>query len=294
MYGPKVSIPSPQDSHLPFHFRSQQMSTHLLSSSLDGAWANRTTNGWLQLWGADTQQFATHCQGKKHKASIAPPLKAKRQLPMTQFFSAAAALAPPANDDAPPLGEIEGEDGVATSTGADGSALALGANWKCTGVLPLCVPNANALCGQYPVMRHAHKKVHWRYVDGMRTVSVNPPCSGVAPVSEPGEKLPCAEVAQVAAAAAAVQSALQVAVPAPATVAAVAAKTEPKRRHQQRRAPSEQQLPRAVTATATARPQPKSSQLAASARSGQPLPKVGRALCVLLDPLHDRVPISIM
>ena len=67
----------------------------------------------LHLWGADTQQFATHCQGKKHKASIARPLKAKRQLPMT-----------------PPPGEIEGEDEVGTSPGADGSALALGADWK--------------------------------------------------------------------------------------------------------------------------------------------------------------------
>ena len=117
VYRPTVSIPSPQDSHLPFHFRSHQMPTHLLSSSLGAAWANRTTNGWncicgerlSILAGPHTQQFATHCQGKKHKAVIAPPLKAKRQLPMTQFFSAAAAPAPPADDDLPPPGEIEGE-----------------------------------------------------------------------------------------------------------------------------------------------------------------------------------------
>ena len=57
----------------------------------------------LQLWGADTEQFATHYRGKKHKASIAPPFKAKRQMPMTQFFSDAAARAPPTDDDAPPL-----------------------------------------------------------------------------------------------------------------------------------------------------------------------------------------------
>ena len=146
---------------------------------------------WLELhlWGADTQQFATHCQGKKRKASIAPPLKAKRQLPMTQFFSAAAAPTPPADDDAPPAGEIGGEDEVATSPGADGSALALGADWKCTEALPFGVPNANALRGQYPVMRYAHEKVHWRYVDGMGTVSMNPPCTKVAPVGESGEKL---------------------------------------------------------------------------------------------------------
>ena len=136
--GPTVSIPSPQDSHLPFHFRSQQMSTHLLSSSLDATWANRTTNGWncicgerLSIFaGPHTQQFATHCQGKKHKVGIAPPSKAKRQLPMTQFFSAAAAPAPPADDDVPPPGEIEGEDELATSPEADGSALALGADLR--------------------------------------------------------------------------------------------------------------------------------------------------------------------
>ena len=72
------------------------------------------------------------------------------------------------------------------------------------------MPNANALHGQYPVMRHAHEKVNWRSVDSMGTVSMNPPCTGVARVGESGEKLPCAEVAQVAVAAAAVQSALQV------------------------------------------------------------------------------------
>ena len=152
------------------------MSSHLLSSSLDVAWANRTTNGWncicgeqlSILAGPDTQQFATHCQGKKHKAGIAPPLKPKRQLPMTQFFSAADAPAPAADANAPPLREIDGEDKVATSTPeADGSALARGADWKCIGAVPLGVPNANALRGQYPVIRHAHKKVHWRYVDGM-------------------------------------------------------------------------------------------------------------------------------
>ena len=106
----------------------------------------------LHLWGADTQQFATHCQGKKHKATIAPPLKAKRQLPMTQFFSAAAAPAPPADDDAPPPREIEGEDEVATSPGADGSP----ADWKCAGALLVGVPNANALRGQYPVSLSIH------------------------------------------------------------------------------------------------------------------------------------------
>ena len=65
---------------------------------------------WLELhlWGAGTQQFVTHCQGKKHKASIAPPLKAKRQLPMTQFFSAAVAPAPLADNDVPPPGELKG------------------------------------------------------------------------------------------------------------------------------------------------------------------------------------------
>ena len=100
-----------------------------------------------------------------------------------------------------PLLERLREDEVATIPGANGSALALGVDWKCTGALPLGVPNANALRGQYPVMRHAHEKGPWRYVDGMGMVSMNP---GVALVGESGKKLPCAEVAQVAVAAAAV------------------------------------------------------------------------------------------
>ena len=108
-------------------------------------------------------------------------------MPISQFFSAALALAPPVDDDAPPLGEIEGEDEVATSPEADSSALAVGADWKCTRALPLGVPKADALRGQYPVMQHAHEKVHWRYVDGMGTVSMDPLCIGVARDGESGE-----------------------------------------------------------------------------------------------------------
>ena len=35
-------------------------------------------------------------------------------------------------------------------------------------------PNANALRGRWPVMQHAHEKVHWMYVDGMGIVSLDP------------------------------------------------------------------------------------------------------------------------
>ena len=116
----------------------------------------KTTNGWncicgervSILAGPGTQQFATHCQSKNHKAGIAPPLKPKRQLPMTQFFFAAAPLAPATDAAAPPHREIDGEHEVATSTlEVQGSALALGADWKGTGALPLRVPNAGTLCG---------------------------------------------------------------------------------------------------------------------------------------------------
>ena len=66
-----------------------------------------------------------------------------------------------------------------------------------TGSPALGVPTANALRGQYPVMWHAHKKVHWRYVDGMGTVSMDPPCTGVAQVGDSGEKFPCAPCYEV-------------------------------------------------------------------------------------------------
>ena len=247
------------------------MSTHLLSSSLDGAWANRATNGRnCSLWEADTQQFATHYRGKKHKASIALALKAKRQMPMTQFFSAAAAPAPPTDDDAPPPGDIEAEHGVSTSPGADGSALALGADWNCTGALPLGVPNANALRGQYPVMRHAHEKVHWRYFNGMGTVSVNPPCTGVAPVGESGEKLPCSS-SSGRSSVNTTSSSTSISNSTSGSGTSPAKKKAPAKRGTKR-----DQLRRAAIAIAITRAQPKSSQFAASARSRQQLPKLGR------------------
>ena len=74
------------------------MSSSSLSSPLNIAWANRTVDGWncicgeriSVLAGPDTQQFAAHCEGRKHRAGTAPPLKPKRQLAVTRFFSAAA------------------------------------------------------------------------------------------------------------------------------------------------------------------------------------------------------------
>ena len=68
---------------------------------------------------------------------------------------------------------------------------------KCKGALLLGVPNANALRGKYPIMRHAHEKVHWRYVDGMGVQSVDPPCTGAARIGDSGEQLPCVPCAAV-------------------------------------------------------------------------------------------------
>ena len=59
------------------------------------------------------------------------------------------------------------------------------------GALPLGIPNANALRGKYPIMRHAHEKVHFRYVGGMGVQSVDPPCTRVARIGDSGEQLPC-------------------------------------------------------------------------------------------------------
>ena len=83
------------------------MSSSSLSSPLNIAWANRTMDGWncicgerlSVLAGPDTQQFAAHCRGRKHRAGTAPPLKPKRQLAVTQFFSAAP---PPVAEEVPP------------------------------------------------------------------------------------------------------------------------------------------------------------------------------------------------
>ena len=141
------------------------MSSSSLSSPLNIAWANRTMDGWncicgerlSVLAGPDTQQFAAHCRGRKHRAGT-PPLKPKRQLAVTQFFSAAP---PPVAEEVPPPIESDGEDEVAASDPeTQGAAPPPTINDKCMGALPLGIPNANALRGKYPMMRHAYEKVH--------------------------------------------------------------------------------------------------------------------------------------
>ena len=173
------------------------MASSSLFSPLNIAWANRTVRGWncicwerlLVLAGSDTQQFAAHCQGHNHRASTAPPLKPKRQLAVTQFFSAAP---PRVAEEVPTPIESDGEDEVVTNDPeTQGTAPPPTINDKCMGALPLGIPNANALRGKYPVMRHAYEKVHWRYVDGMGIVSLDPPCTRKARFSDSGEKLPC-------------------------------------------------------------------------------------------------------
>ena len=57
------------------------------------------------------------------------------------------------------------------------------------------MPNRVALRGRYPLTRHAYEKVHWIYVDGMGTKSLDPPCTRVGEVGESGEQLPCAPCA---------------------------------------------------------------------------------------------------
>ena len=146
--------------------------------------------------GPDTQNFAIHCQGKKHRAGIYTPQKPQRQLAMAQFFSAAPAQASEAND--PPPHDSDLENDIETSAiESQSSSLPLSLVMKCKGALPLGVPNANALRGKYPIMRHAHEKVHWRYVDGMGVQSVDPPCTGAARIGDSGEQLPCVPCAAV-------------------------------------------------------------------------------------------------
>ena len=61
---------------------------------------------------------------------------------------------------------------------------------KCMGVLPFGVSSALVLRGCYPLMRHAHEKVHWFYVDGVGCFSRDPPCTREARVDESGNPLP--------------------------------------------------------------------------------------------------------
>ena len=140
----------------------RDMASYFLSSPLNIAWANRTVDGWNYicverlsvLAGSDTQQFAAHCQGRKHRASTAPPLKPKRQLAVTQFFSAAP---PQVAEEVPLPIESNGEDEVvANDAETKGTAPPPTINDKCMGALL----NANALRGKYPVIRHAYDKVH--------------------------------------------------------------------------------------------------------------------------------------
>ena len=110
------------------------------------------------LVGPDTQNFAIHCQGKKHQAGISIPQKPQRQLAMVQFFSAAPAQASEANE--PPPHDSDREDDIETSAiESQSSSLPLSLVMKCKGALPLGVPNANALRSKYQIMRHAHEKV---------------------------------------------------------------------------------------------------------------------------------------
>ena len=118
-----------------------------------------------------------------------PPLKPKHQLAVAQFFSAAS---PRVAEEVPPPIESDGEDEVAANDPeTQGTAPPPTINDKCMGAPPLGTPNANALRGKYPVMRHAYEKVHSRYVDGMGIVSLDPPCTGKARFGDSGEKLPC-------------------------------------------------------------------------------------------------------
>ena len=92
----------------------------------------------------------------------------------------------------PPLIESDGEDEVAANDlETQGAGPPLASDDKCIGTLPLDIPNSNGLHGKYPVMRHAYEKVHWRYVDGMRIVSLDPPCTRKAHFGASSEKLPC-------------------------------------------------------------------------------------------------------
>jgi hypothetical protein len=61
----------------------------------------------------------------------------------------------------------------------------------CPGILPFGFGSAADLRKSYPLLRHGHEKVPWRYVDGIGLFATDPICSGSGIAQSDGSMQPC-------------------------------------------------------------------------------------------------------
>ena len=154
------------------HFCCSHFSqTFCMSSAINIAWGKRDAHGWacpcgerLSILDApDTEPYELQCKGKKHRASIAPAAKG-HQILMMRFFSLSSqgpqplqlnlsTASQPSNDPNSPHSGASIEPLVKLPVSCHVPT-------KCMGVLPLGVSSALVLRGCYPLMCHAHEKVH--------------------------------------------------------------------------------------------------------------------------------------
>ena len=172
-----------------------------MSSAINITWGKRDAHGWtcpygerLSILAPDTQPYELHCKGKKHRAGIAPAAKG-HQISMMRFFSQSSQGSQPSQHESSTTLQPS-NDPSSPRSGASIEPLvellvSCPVPTKCMGVLPLSVSSALILRGCYPLMRHAHEKVHWFYVDGVGCFSCDPPYTREAWVDESGNLLPC-------------------------------------------------------------------------------------------------------
>ena len=149
-----------------------------MSSAINIAWGKRDAHGWTCpcreqisiLAASDTQPYELHCKGKKHRAGIAPAAKG-HQTSMMRFFSQPSQGSQPSHHESSTASQPSNEPSSPRSGASIEPLVELPVlrrvPTKCMGVLPLGISSALVLRGCYPLMRHAHEKVQWFYVDGV-------------------------------------------------------------------------------------------------------------------------------
>ena len=172
-----------------------------MSSAINIAWGRqRDAHGWTCPCGErssilavpDTQLYELHCKGKKHRIGIAPAIKGC-QTSMMRFFSQSSQGSQPSQHKLSTASQPSNDPSSPCSGASIEPLVELPVlcpiPTKCMGVLPLGVPSAHVLRGCYPLMRHAHEKVHRFYVDGVGCFSRDPPCTREARFDENGKQM---------------------------------------------------------------------------------------------------------
>ena len=173
-----------------------------MSLAINIAWGKRDAHGWTCPCGErcsilaapDTQPYESHYKGKKHQAGIAPAAKG-HQTSMMRFFSQSSQGSQPSQHESSIASQPSNDPSSPRSLTSVEPVVELLVSCpvptKCMGVLPLGVSSALVLRGCYPLMCHAHEKVHWFYVDRVGCFSCDPLCTREARVDETGNPLPC-------------------------------------------------------------------------------------------------------